>query len=537
MVNDKNHLYGLEDANKDRKNTEKRKDQQQFSRFSAASSSALNTAGLEPKAPATQIDTKVQIGDPYDDTKGSVATTPQTVSFDVYGSNYTFYEVTTDVDFLFDELPTGRHITFTLDILVNQVAGVTITFSTVTNPPVLAGNDGDRYVLEFIAVNRTDPTGVNPPVQTITSINGGDGSGSQTPWASDIVAAGFDLKDLSNIEFRTPTTGSPASSIPSLWIDTSGDMVQNVATGDQFFLTVDGTTVLQVKDGETEIRSTFGSATTGPQLSILNNDSGIVVNDRVGLISFRALNSTPSETQFGSIEVEADVLTAGAEEATMNFVCVGASGAPQLTLQASSTGNGNFVGVAAGADKIIPSSDGEKECGDATHHWDDVFSETFTLRGSGGKTAGSARTIYADADSMIFNIPTGDKFIFQTNGVSGFEYDDDREVQGSSFTINAPSGKQAGLRVVGTAGILEIETGTTVNDIITIDGTGDGVQIQRTTGRKLGFFGATPVVQSPAYSVTNLTTDRSYDADATSVEELADVLGTLLADLSTLGII
>ena len=190
MVNDKTHLYGPEDASKDRKNTEKRRDQQQFSRFSVAVSSALNTAGLEPKAPATQIDTKVQIGDPYDDTKGSVATTPQTVSFDVYGSNYTFYEVTTDVDFLFDELPTGRHITFTLDILVNQVAGVTITFSTVTNPPVLAGNDGDRYVLEFIVVNRTDPTGVNPPVQTITFISGATAGGVSFPLTPDIKVHG-----------------------------------------------------------------------------------------------------------------------------------------------------------------------------------------------------------------------------------------------------------------------------------------------------------------------------------------------------------
>ena len=189
MVNDKTHLYGLEDANKDRKNTEKRRDQQQFSRFSIAVSSALNTAGLEPKAPATQIDTKVQIGDPYDDTKGSVGASTQTVNFDIYGSNYTFYEVTGDVNFVFNELPTGRHITFTLDILVNQVAGVTIGFPGVTNPPVLAGNDGDRYVLEFIAVNRTDPTGVNPPVQTITFLGEGT-SGVSFPLTPDISAKG-----------------------------------------------------------------------------------------------------------------------------------------------------------------------------------------------------------------------------------------------------------------------------------------------------------------------------------------------------------
>lgn len=42
---------------------------------------------------------------------------------------------------------------------------------------------------------------------------------------------------------------------------------------------------------------------------------------------------------------------------------------------------------------------------------------------------------------------------------------------------------------------------------------------------------------SPAYTVTNLTTDRSYNANVTNILELADVLGTLIADLQATGII
>jgi hypothetical protein len=34
-----------------------------------------------------------------------------------------------------------------------------------------------------------------------------------------------------------------------------------------------------------------------------------------------------------------------------------------------------------------------------------------------------------------------------------------------------------------------------------------------------------------AYTVTNVTTDRAYDANATTLDELADVVGTLIADL------
>ena len=42
---------------------------------------------------------------------------------------------------------------------------------------------------------------------------------------------------------------------------------------------------------------------------------------------------------------------------------------------------------------------------------------------------------------------------------------------------------------------------------------------------------------SSAYTPINVTPDRSYDANATTVDELADVLGTLIADLQTKGIL
>ncbi len=45
------------------------------------------------------------------------------------------------------------------------------------------------------------------------------------------------------------------------------------------------------------------------------------------------------------------------------------------------------------------------------------------------------------------------------------------------------------------------------------------------------------VAATSAYTPTNVTELRAYDANATSVAELADVLGTLIADLKTKGII
>lgn len=56
-------------------------------------------------------------------------------------------------------------------------------------------------------------------------------------------------------------------------------------------------------------------------------------------------------------------------------------------------------------------------------------------------------------------------------------------------------------------------------------------------GSNIGFFGAAPTAQPAAYTPTNVTTDRSYDANSTTVTELADVLGTLIADLQSLGLV
>jgi hypothetical protein len=59
----------------------------------------------------------------------------------------------------------------------------------------------------------------------------------------------------------------------------------------------------------------------------------------------------------------------------------------------------------------------------------------------------------------------------------------------------------------------------------------------RIQSSKLGFFNTAPVVKSSAYTPTNVTTDRSYNANATTIDELADVLGTLIADLQAYGLI
>jgi hypothetical protein len=53
----------------------------------------------------------------------------------------------------------------------------------------------------------------------------------------------------------------------------------------------------------------------------------------------------------------------------------------------------------------------------------------------------------------------------------------------------------------------------------------------------VAFNGKTAGVSPPTYTETNVTTDRTYDANSTTIAELADVVGTLIADLRAIGLV
>jgi hypothetical protein len=100
-----------------------------------------------------------------------------------------------------------------------------------------------------------------------------------------------------------------------------------------------------------------------------------------------------------------------------------------------------------------------------------------------------------------------------------------------------------GLRAAGTAypittsGAVTLTGAVAMNATTLATDTTTGLKIGTGTTQKLGFYNATPVVQPPTYTITNVTTDRAYDANATTLDEIADVLGTLIADLHSLGLV
>lgn len=117
---------------------------------------------------------------------------------------------------------------------------------------------------------------------------------------------------------------------------------------------------------------------------------------------------------------------------------------------------------------------------------------------------------------------------------------------GSAFMINS-SGY---LRIYGTNNAIHIgSTGTPSIIASPTDGdlfVANELEVTNTLnlagdinhdGSNIGFFGTAPAPQVSAYTPTNVSTDRSFDADSTTLAEVADVLGTLIGDLQSYGLL
>lgn len=96
------------------------------------------------------------------------------------------------------------------------------------------------------------------------------------------------------------------------------------------------------------------------------------------------------------------------------------------------------------------------------------------------------------------------------------------------------------MRVVGGLGIgsgLSTVTGLQLQDAIDLTiGSTTGSKIGQSTSL-IGFYGATPVALSTGWTTSNVTTDKVIDANSTTIDEVADVLCTLIEQLKTYGIL
>lgn len=110
----------------------------------------------------------------------------------------------------------------------------------------------------------------------------------------------------------------------------------------------------------------------------------------------------------------------------------------------------------------------------------------------------------------------------------------------ATFQVTELSGKEQTLRAVDYRRAERIQGGSMLHmsfGELLIQQTPDDIQTTFAALYAQYTNHATGSVAGADYTVTNAATDRTYDANATTTDELADVLGSLIADLQAAGII
>jgi hypothetical protein len=137
----------------------------------------------------------------------------------------------------------------------------------------------------------------------------------------------------------------------------------------------------------------------------------------------------------------------------------------------------------------------------------------------GAKTTGSGSTVQdMSASDLIVKV--------QNNATSKFVISG----SGSVGIVNTAPTSTTSLTVRGQ--------GTGTNETIRVENSSGTARFVVRDDGGYSFAGGTVGLAQTGYTTfTNLTTDRTCDANATTIDELADILGTLIEDLKTKGII
>jgi hypothetical protein len=124
-----------------------------------------------------------------------------------------------------------------------------------------------------------------------------------------------------------------------------------------------------------------------------------------------------------------------------------------------------------------------------------------------------------------------------------FNSTDGLDVDGSITSNSTVTGQSTigyGLVVNNLSSALAIADtaiNTTTYTALTVDASNDSIQLMSNALGKVGFFGAAPSVQSTGWTITNHVATKVLDANATTVDEICDVLGELITELKLKGIL
>jgi len=140
---------------------------------------------------------------------------------------------------------------------------------------------------------------------------------------------------------------------------------------------------------------------------------------------------------------------------------------------------------------------------------------------------GGATEFSFETKGLTFNNGVTDVALWSdVDGVLGIAFGGSKymEMYPSKIVLAVDQVKQVQIESPGS-NRMRLQTDGGVNTLMEID------------GKKLSFYGVTTVGRPAGYTVSNANDDRSYDANSTSIDELADVLATVIEDLQLFGLL
>lgn len=391
-------MYSQEDREKDNREISKRRTQQQFSRFSVAQNNAINVVNTAVGNPAVQIETKPQIGDPINDTYGTVGFITQTILLDVYGSNYSTLTINGDVDFVFDKIPQGRHIAFTIDFVVDTPTPPTVNLDArVVNPPTLPTLvDTLRVILHF--------EGVSDDVDTRFFYVGGT-AGSTTISGANVFLSNLSSPTSINQDLL-PQAGKTLGDFGNIW---STLWVNNVKFGsagvvDAAVNMVYGTATGLELNGITGASITFRNNAT--LIGSINNNGLSMATGKFVSTQQLTLNISAITPSIAGVMVSdgTDILVYSGG-AIRNLSDIAAGGAANTALSNLTTTSIN--------EHLIPQAG--KTLGNSGSIWSSAWVNNVKF-GTAGVIDATINMVYGTATGLEHNSPTGSSTTFRING-------------------------------------------------------------------------------------------------------------------------
>ena len=254
-------------------------------------------------------------------------------------------------------------------------------------------------------------------------------------WILDVDADGFDLTDLSNIQFRE-TTGAPASTVSAHWHDAGGQNF-NVPSGDGYDFLINGISELFLNSVALDLQ--------GNNVIDLSN------------IEFRTTLSAPAA---GTQAIYADaggiifnVPTADDYDFRINNVSVLSFDGTDVDFQAH-----NLTDCAT----ITPQLTKTENLGSFSLVWNDLYIDTI-------RTSRTGQSIDGSTVGFIYNVDSPDQHSFRVDGSDKLVIQDDVIITLRAFRLASFS--DASRPAAGTAGAGAIIWSTTDNVPIYSDGT------------------------------------------------------------------